>query len=190
MPTQLDGVSVSVNATPAYISYISPTQINILAAPDAITGPATVRVAVNGIVSDAFTAQGQTLSPAFFTFLGVPYVAATHLNGADVGPTSLYPGVTTPAKPGETIVLYANGFGPTANSITPGSPNQSGSLPKLPAVQIGGVIATVQYAGLVSPGLFQFNVTVPPNMPDGDQPITAAYNGYSTPSGTLLTVQQ
>ncbi len=38
------------------------------------------------------------------------------------------------------------------------------------------------------PGEFQFNVVVPPNTPDGDQPITATYRGASTQSGALITV--
>jgi uncharacterized protein (TIGR03437 family) len=117
-------------------------------------------------------------------------VAATHADYSYIGPSTLYPGATTPAKPGETILLYANGFGATANAITPGSPSQSGSLAKLPTVQIGGAPASVQFGGLISPGLFQFNVVVPLNTPDGDQPIRATYNGYSTQAGTLLTVHQ
>jgi uncharacterized protein (TIGR03437 family) len=189
MPTELDGVSVSVNEKAAYVSYISPNQINILTPPEAITGPVTVRVAINGIVSAAFAAQGQTASPAFFTFGGA-YVAATHADYSYIGPTTLYPGTTTPAKPGETILLYGNGFGATATVITAGSPSQSGSLTKLPTVQIGGVPASVQFGGLISPGLFQFNVVVPPKTPDGDQAISATYNGYSTQSGTLLTVHR
>jgi uncharacterized protein (TIGR03437 family) len=188
MPTQMDGVSVSVNEKAAYVSYISPTQINILTGPEAITGPVTIRVTVNGIVSAAFTAQGQTAAPAFFTFGGTSYVAATHADGSYLGPTTLYPGTTTPSKPGETIMLYGNAFGKTASSITAGLPTQSGSLPTLPLVQVGGVAATVQYAGLVSPGLFQFNVVVPANTPDGDQPISAIYSGSSTRTGTLLSV--
>jgi len=55
-------------------------------------------------------------------------------------------------------------------------------------VTIGGVPATVQFAGLVGPGEFQFNVVVPPGLGNGDQTITAAYNGASTQAGTLLTV--
>jgi len=47
----------------------------------------------------------------------------------------------------------------------------------------------VHYAGLVLPGEFQFNVVVPQNTPDGDQSIVATYNGQSTQTGTLLTVQ-
>ena len=127
---------------------------------------------------------------AFFTFGGASYVAATHADGSYLGPTTLYPGATTPAKPGETIVLYANGFGAVNPAVTAGSLTQSGNLSKLPSIQIGSVAATVQFAGVISPGLFQFNVVVPASLADGDQPITATSNGLSTQSGALLTVHR
>src|SRR5207248_6007685 len=44
MPTQLAGVSVRVNGKPAYVSYVSPTQINVLTALDASLGRAVVVV--------------------------------------------------------------------------------------------------------------------------------------------------
>ncbi|HUA86470.1 MAG TPA: hypothetical protein VMB85_21580 [Bryobacteraceae bacterium] len=47
----------------------------------------------------------------------------------------------------------------------------------------------VSFAGLISPGLFQFNVTVPSSLAGGDQPITATYGGLTTQAGTLVTVQ-
>jgi uncharacterized protein (TIGR03437 family) len=62
-------------------------------------------------------------------------------------------------------------------------------LPTLPVVQIGGINATVQFAGLVAPGEYQFNVYVPASAPNGDNPITVQYGGLSTQSGVLLTVQ-
>ena len=66
---------------------------------------------------------------------------------------------------------------------------QSGNLSPLPTVKIGGVSASVLFAGLVSDGEFQFNVVVPSTLADGDQPITATYNGASTQPNTLITVQ-
>jgi uncharacterized protein (TIGR03437 family) len=42
---------------------------------------------------------------------------------------------------------------------------------------------------LVAPGEFLFNVVVPATLADGDQPITATYNGLTTQPGTLITVQ-
>ena len=41
---------------------------------------------------------------------------------------------------------------------------------------------------LVRPSQFQFNVVVPAGLGNGDQAITATYNGASTQAGTLLTV--
>jgi len=65
---------------------------------------------------------------------------------------------------------------------------QGGTLSPLPAVQIGGVAATVQFAGLVAPGEFQFNVMIPASLGNGDQSITATYGGASTQSGALITI--
>jgi uncharacterized protein (TIGR03437 family) len=188
MPKQLDGVNVTVNGKSAYVYYVSPAQVNILTPPDAMQGPVTVAI-TNGALSTTFTAQAQALSPSFFVFNGGPYVAATHANGTLLGPASLFPGSTTPAKPNEIIVLYANGFGQTSIPIVSGSATQSGSLSPLPVVKIGGVNAVVQFAGLVAPGEFQFNVVVPSSIADGDQPITATYNGSVTQGGTLITIQ-
>jgi uncharacterized protein (TIGR03437 family) len=189
LPTQLDGVSVTVNGKSAYVSYISPTQVNILTPPDAMSGPVQVVVTNNQTAGPAFTAQSQAISPSFFVFNGGPYIVATHAGGALIGPTTLYPKLTTPAKPSEVVVLYANGFGPTSTPVVSGSMVQSGSLSPLPVVTIGGVNAMVQFAGLVAPGEFQFNVVVPPNTPAGDQPIVATYGSASTQAGTLITVQ-
>jgi uncharacterized protein (TIGR03437 family) len=190
LPTSLDGVSVTVNGQPAYVYYISPTQVNILTPPNTISGSVPVQVSDNGVISANFMVQAQAESPSFFVFGGGPYIAATHANGSLIGPTTLYPGASTPAQPGETILVYANGFGPTSTPVVSGSETQSGTLSPLPVITIGGVQASVQFAGLnVTPGEFQFNVVVPSPLSAGDQPISATYNGLTTQAGTLLTVQ-
>jgi uncharacterized protein (TIGR03437 family) len=188
MPTELDQVSATVNGKKAYVYYISPAQINILTPPDAMKGPVQVVVTNGGNPGTAFTAQAQSISPSFFVFNGGPYVAAEHAGGSLIGPATLYPGATTPAKPGETVVLYANGFGQTSAPVQSGLVTQSGTLSTLPVIKIGGVAATVQFAGLVGPGEFQFNVTIPASLANGDQSITATYGGVSTQSGTLITI--
>jgi uncharacterized protein (TIGR03437 family) len=190
LPTSLDGLSVTVGGVPAYVYYISPTQVDILTPPNAISGSVPVQVSDNGVIGANFMVQAQAESPSFFVFGGGPYIAATHGNGSYLGPTSLYPGLTTPAQPGETIVLYANGFGSTSTPVASGSETQSGTLSPMPLITIGGVAATVTFAGLVFPGEFQFNVVVPPSLASGDQPTMAMYNGLTTQAGTLITVQQ
>ena len=189
MPTQLDGANVTVNGEKAFVYYISPVQIDILTPPDLAAGPVQVVVTNQGAQSSAFTATAEQYSTSFFVFNGGPYVVATHADGAMIGPTSLYPGLTTPAAPGETIILYANGFGPVTPPVVSGSEAQSGTLPSLPEVRIGNDSAMVAFAGLISPGLYQFNVVVPAGAAAGDNPITATFSGSSTQAGTLLTVQ-
>ena len=73
-----------------------------------------------------FTAQAQAMSLSLFAFNGL-YAAATHTDGSLVGPATLYPGRSTPAAPGETIVLYGSGFGPASSSIAPGAAAQAWS---------------------------------------------------------------
>jgi len=168
--------------------YISPTQVNILTPPDALSGSVAIELTYNSVTSASISVPAQTLSPSFFVFGGTPYVAARHADYSLLGPASLFAGSTTPAKPGETVLLYANGFGATSVPVVSGSEVQSGSLSPLPVVEIGGVNAFVAFAGLVAPGEFQFNVTVPASLADGDQPLTATYNGSTTQAGTLITV--
>lgn len=189
LPTTLQGVSVTLNGEKAFVYYISPGQVNILTPPDLKTGPVTVQVTNTGAASASFTVQAQTYSESFFVFSGGNYVVATHVNYSLIGPTSLYPGLSTPAQPGETIVIYANGFGSTTVPVVSGSETQSGTLPTMPTILIGSATATVTYAALISPGLYQFNVVVPTSVPAGDNTIQATYNGQPTQAGTLITIQ-
>ncbi len=190
MPTNLDGVSVTVNGLAAYVYFISPAQVNILTPPNLTSGPAQVVVTNNNIASTSFTAQAQSISPSFFVLPDGQHLVAEHAGGPLIGPASLsapgYP--LTPAQPGETVVLYANGFGATTPPVVNGSSSQLGTLPTNPVVTIGGVTANVTFAGLISPGLFQFNVVVPMNAPGGDEAIVATSNGATTQAGTLLTL--
>jgi uncharacterized protein (TIGR03437 family) len=188
LPVTLDTVTATVNGKSAYVEYISPTQVNVLTPPDVIQGTVQVLMSTGGVNSAPFSVSAQPIAPAFFIFPGGPYVAAEHTNGSYLGSTNLFPGAT-PAKPGETVVLYGSGFGPTAPPVVSGSLVQMGLLPTPPVIIIGGTAASVTYAGLVVPGEFQFNVVVPLTAPDGDNTVTAVYSGLSTQSGLLLTVQ-
>ena len=192
LPASVDGVSVTINGIPAYVDYISPTQINVLAPDDATTGAVQVQVTAAGQKSNSFTAQKQQFAPSFFTFAGGKYVAAEHSNYSYLGAPGLIAGVTTrPAQPGEVVLLYGTGFGPT-NPATP-TDQLVTTRPSLPAnsvqITLGGVAAAVQFAGLAGSGLYQFNVTVP-SLPNGDAPVVATIGGVSTQSGVSITVQQ
>jgi uncharacterized protein (TIGR03437 family) len=190
LPTSLDGVSVTINGLAAYVAYISPGQINVLAPDDAASGAVQLQVTTAQGKSNSFTTQKAPFAPAFFT-LGGSYLAALHADYTLVGKPGLIAGLTsTPAKPGETIQIYGTGFGPT------NPPVPSAQLVAAPAVlanslqvAIGGQAASVTYAGLVEPGLYQINVTVP-SVPDGDSAVLATVGGAQTQTGVLTTVQQ
>ena len=187
-------MSVTIKGLPAYVEYISPTEINVLAPDDPTVGAVQVQVTTAEGLSNSLTAQKQQFSPAFFTIYNGVYVAALHANYTLLGKPGLFAGVATqPAKPGEIILLYATGFGLT------NPPLPSDQLVTTPAVlaggvtavqvTIGGVSAPVAWAGLVGAGLYQFNVTVP-NLPDGDAPVVATIGGVQSPAGVSITVQQ
>ena len=194
LPTQLDGISVSVDGKAAYVYFISPTQVNILTPPDAISGAVQVQLSNGGLKSNTLSIPAQPRSLSFFEFVsstGKHYVYGRHAADSSlIGPASLYPGLTTPVKPGESIFVAATGFGPTDVPVVSGSLTQSGSLPTpLPVIKIGGIQADVSFAGLVSVGTYQINFAVPPGVPDGDNPITATYEGLTIQPNLLITVQ-
>ena len=190
LPTTLQNVSVTVNGLPAYVDYVSPTQINALAPDDVTLGPVPVQVTTAGAASNAVTVQKSLFAPAFLTFDGT-HVAALHADYSPIGAPNLLPGVvTTPANPGETILLYGVGFGP-ANPPQPSGQLVTTAAPLANGVQvtIGGQTASVAFAGLTGSGLYQFNATVP-NLPNGDAAVVASIGGLATQTGVALTVQQ
>jgi len=66
LPTQLDGVSVTVNGKRAYVYFISPTQVNVLTPPDALpSGPAQVVVTNNGTASGRLPHRRNPFRPPF-----------------------------------------------------------------------------------------------------------------------------
>jgi uncharacterized protein (TIGR03437 family) len=192
LPQSLDGVSVKVGSQLAYVAYISPGQVNALA-PDISPGNVAVTVS-NGIgASTPVTATAQTLQPAFFQW--GQYVVATRTDYTDAIKNGAIPGVSTlPAKPGDTIVLWGTGFGPTTPPVPQGVEVPS-STPYTTAnpvtVTIGGTSATVLGAALTSgaAGLYQVAIQIPTALSDGDYPVVASISGVQSPPGVLITVQ-
>src|SRR5207248_2424783 len=98
--------------------------------------------------------------------------------------------VITAANPGDVLELYGTGFGLTSPSV-PSGLVFSGAYPTTaaPTVTIGGASVPVLFCGMVSPGLYQINVTVPSTLADGDYPVIATINGASSPSAALLKIK-
>jgi len=193
LPTSLDGVSVTVDGRPAYLGYISPTQINFIVPPDISMGNVPIIVYNNEVASATTWAWMQPFAPGFNQVAGTAYIVATHADGSPVGATTLISGKSTPADANETITLWGTGFGPT-------NPPMDGRViyapvpaETWPAVWIGGLQAKVTWAGLSAAGTYEITVTVPPIPSTGtatrDVSVVATINNqYSTQSGVLMTV--
>ena len=191
MPTQLANVSVTVNGKPAFIYYVSPTQINALTPLDDALGPVQV-VVTNGAVSSAPATMNQrAAAPSLFLVGATNYALATHADYSLVGPQAISaPGYPfTPAKVGETIVLYITGLGLPSAPLVNGSATQYGAMPSVPVVRFGTSQATVSYAYVVGPGTYQVGVVVPAGAANGDNPLSVTYGGATTPLGALIAVQ-
>jgi uncharacterized protein (TIGR03437 family) len=198
MPTNLQGVSVTVNGKPAFVEYYcsvvtSPIcaldQINVLTPLDNTIGPVQIVVTSGTVSSASFTATLQPTVPTFLLYNLTGPIVATHLNYTLAGSPALYPGASTPAKPGEQIAIYGVGWGLPTTPLVNGSSTQSGAMPYIPSCQVAGANANAAIA-LISPGLYQLNVTIPSTTLSGNQPITCTYNGVATQAGAFIAVQQ
>jgi uncharacterized protein (TIGR03437 family) len=190
-PQSLGGVSVTINGRPAYLWYVSLSQINLQAPDDTATGCVDVVVKTpHGTVTSQVTLRAD--QPAFsifpYNYAGPYYPAAEIMtpdgsgaygNGAYdlLGPAGAFSFNSRPVKPGETLVLFGVGFGPTSPPVAAGKIfSAAAPLANPVAVTIGGVHVQPSFAGLVGSGLYQINLVVPP-LPSGDQVITASVPG-------------
>jgi uncharacterized protein (TIGR03437 family) len=189
LPTTLDGVSVSVGGIPAYVNYVSPGQINILT-PNVASGSASVTVTTAGAGTTApVMVTAQQFSPAFFPWPnGQP--VATHLDYSWAVKNGSFGATTVPAKPGEYIILWGTGFGPTTPTAPvgvtiPASTTYNAANPI--SVTIGNTPASVYGTALASGfgGLYQVVALVPATLSNGDYALVATVGGVATASTTL-----
>ena len=189
LPESLDGVSVTINGLTAFPSYISPTQINAQAPSDtSITDGKSVPVTVTSPLGTArATAVASVLAPAIF-LVGSHRVAALNLDGSIVAPPGTFAG-SHPARPGDYVAMYLAGLGPTDPPIPAGQLLHAPALiTNRVSVTVAGKPATVVYAGLVTPGLYQVNIAVP-DVPDGDNLVNVQIGSVSSQNTGLLAIQ-
>jgi uncharacterized protein (TIGR03437 family) len=190
LPTVLGGtgVRVLINNIPANIYYVSPTQVNLLVPTSLVAGPAVIQLVVDALAGPAIPITLLNAAPSFFqsdatTVLGV------HLNGTTITAAS-------PAQPGEIVVLFASGLGPTNPAAIPNQiPQMAASVTPMSnfSMLINGEPVNpeqILYAGVVPTfaGLFQINVQLPSNAPPNPQ-LQIGYLSTFSPVGRVLPVQ-
>jgi uncharacterized protein (TIGR03437 family) len=206
IPTTLGGVQVFVNGQAAPVYLVSKNQISALV-PYEVSGQsfATFQVEVNGSKSNQVTVYVDNTAPGIYTFTesGIGAGAILH---------SDYSAVTngSPAKAGETVLMFLTGLGAVTPQVGDGAAASSSPVSSsLEASAISVFLsdganfaqAQVSFAGLAPgiAGLYQVNFTLPTSgLDDGDVNIsfgtvealnemaTMAVSGFST--RTALTV--
>ena len=195
LPTSLDGVTVSIAGVPAYVQYISQNQINVVSPPGLDGAGPVVQVVVTtpAGASQPFSVTLSTYTPALFLWPnGQP--VATHtdfswavLNGTFAGTK------TVAAKPGETIILWGTGFGPTSPAVPAGfqvPATATYSTTSLPALNLDFMPVTVYGAALATgfAALYQIAFQVP-NFPDGDYPLNGSIGGVPILGTATLSIR-
>lgn len=195
LPTKLAGVSVEIGGKPAYINLVLPGQINAIA-PEVGDGSQTVTVTTPGGTSSTVNTVSQRSAPAFFLWDGKFPVATRNTDGSFAVKAGTFPGLTTAAaKPGEVLVLWGTGFGPTDSPLAPGIQTPSDKFYNTASkvtITINNTPADVIYAILAPTyaGLYQIAITVPASLADGDWPIKASIGSFQSPDNVLLSVKK
>ncbi len=199
-PTSLAGTSVTIDGKAAYLSFVSPGQINLQAPSDNATGPVPVTIATAGGIATATVTLAQ-FAPSFL-LLDAKHVAGIILrsNGSGaygggaydiIGPTGTSLGyATVAAKAGDIVELFATGLGPTSPVVQAGQAFSGTAATSNPVnLLINNVSVTPLFAGLSGAGLCQINLTVPTGLGSGDVPLAAMVGGVQTPPGVVISLQ-
>jgi uncharacterized protein (TIGR03437 family) len=206
LPTRLAGACVEVEGRRAFLTFVSPGQINFQVPAVSLNTQVEARVLVNcGGAEETRSAPASVrtaaAAPEFLYWTKNadgrnPVVAVNAATGAYAGRAGLIAGATfTPARPGDVLTVYGVSFGPTTPSFEPGEPPAGiGNTVSRPSVSLGGVALApedVLYAG-VSPeiaGLYQLNIRVPAATADGDHALVLNLGSFRTPEAGILSVR-
>jgi uncharacterized protein (TIGR03437 family) len=199
-PTSLGGTTVTINGKPAYLWFVSPTQINLQAPNDTATGSVPVVITTGSGTSTSTVTLAQ-FAPSF-SLLDNAHVTGIILrsNGSGaygggaydiIGPTGNSLGYqTVAAKAGDTVELFSVGLGPTNPVVLAGQVFSSAAATTNPVnLLINKVNVIPTFAGLSSAGLYQINLTIPAGLGTGDVSLVATVGGAQTPSGVVISLQ-
>ncbi len=187
LPTAVIGTSVIIGGVQAPLYYVSPGQINAQIPFElAPNQQYQLIVSANGALTTPEQIQLNSGAPAVLAFTSGA-VVAQHQDGSLISATS-------PAAPGEYIVIYLTGLGATTVDVPSGSPSPSSPLAYVvntPSLSLNGNSVDVQFAGLTPGlvGLYQINFQIPATLATGSYNLVITQNGVVSNS-TLLQVAQ
>ncbi len=178
LPTTLGGVRVLVNGQAAPLYFASPGQINFQLPFEAPGGEAIVQVERNGVVGNRASVAVAAQAGRILVWPGLRYGIIVNADGTLPLPASIRLGsyVSKPVRAGETLVVYAIGFGRTNPAVGSGAASPSSPLAQLSNVVVrfgvpglfdSSIAQPASFAGLTPTfvGLYQINVQVPEGVP-------------------------
>jgi len=193
--SKLNGLQVTFDGKAAPLIYTSANQTNL-------TVPYEVAGKTSTVMQVVYAAPAGTLQTAAWVLPvaasapGVFTMDATGTGqGAVVNQDGSVNSAVNPAAPGSVISIYATGEGQTSPAGVTGSVTQSrAKAPVLPVtVTIGGIGATVQYAGSAPgevAGLLQVNAVVPRGVGPGSAvPVTVRVGGIASQAGVTIAMK-
>lgn len=191
LPTVLGETSVTFNGTAVPLFFVSSGRIVAQAPFDlSASGAVSVQVARGGNTSAVRTATVAAVSPGIFIVDQSSGTGAV-LHASDYSLVS----ANSPARPGESLLIYCTGLGPLKTHVNSG--DRAPSAPPLaetlylPAVSIAGTSVSVTYSGL-APGLvgmYQITARVPAGLPSGNQAVQITTGGVASNTVTIVTSQ-
>ncbi len=176
-------VVVLVGGQKAFVIAVAPTQVNIQLPFNAPIGATTVVVTTGGGSSAPFNITISSVAPTLFLAQGSTTV------GLFQTPKNTFLSNTVLANPGDTLSLFAAGLGPTNPATPTGLAPSTAPTATLPTLTVGGVTATVTFAGIPAgyAGLYQINFKVPATV-QGSVPVVLSIGGQSSNAVTLPLV--
>ncbi len=186
LKSSLGGTSVIIGGYPAALYYVSANQIDAQL-PFELTPGNNYQVVVSagGALSTPATVQLSAATPGIAAFPSGLIVAQHSSDSSLISESS-------PAAPGEYIVMYLSGVGavtsPVADGVvTPLDPLSYATI--TPTLTLNGVSIPIYFTGLTpgDVGLYQIDVQVPQNTPNGDASLVVSQNG-SPSNVTILPV--
>ena len=204
-PRTISGAQVFVNDVAAPLYYVSYNQINFLIPYETPVGDAVIRVDRGGQRGNPVSVTIEQRAPRIMTF-SFPGEYGIIVNASQGGgfplPVSLGIPGGAPAKPGDVLVIYSIGLGPTNPAVASGVASPSDPLATVQGntVVVFGtpgpfstLSATPFFAGLVPGfmGLYQVNVIVPRGAPVGDSvPISLGIDSFTSNTARIALAAQ
>ena len=179
LPLNLAGTRVLVGGIPAPLFYVSPTQVNAQVPVELKPGRSyPVVISVKGMLTVPESIPLVVAKPAIAAYADST-VIAQHADFSLVTEKS-------PAKPGETVIVYLTGMGPT-DILVPsgfGAPDTEpfARVTIAPNLSVDGQSAAISFAGLTpgTAGLYQINFTVPQNVSAGGVKLIVTQDGQES----------